>query len=125
MAESQITNDSFLHDTVSIMLLHRCPSSSLVKFYNTLENLLSDSNVIDAVLGYFNLDSLNGIDINLQHGLSNYTLLVNEAALMSGSLIDHVYVSNESLQKFSVDKTKVASIYFSDHDAVKFRLQNK
>ena len=42
---------------------------------------------------------------------------------ISGSLINHVYVYNESLQKFLHSKIEVLSICFSDHDAVQFRLQ--
>ena len=65
----------------------------------------------------------NGANINLQDIFSNYTLLVNEPTHISRSLIDHVYDYNESLQKFLPSKTEVLIIYFSDHDAVKFRLQ--
>ena len=90
-----------------------------------MENLLSDHHIFDLVLGDFNIDILNGTNINLQNVLSNYTLLVNKGTHISGSLLDHVYVKNEILQKFSVDKTETVSIYFSDHDVVKFRLQNK
>ena len=106
------------------MLLYRSPSSSLTRFFNRLENLLSDRHIIDIVLGDFNIDILNSTKINLQKVLSNYTLLVNEATHISGFLLDHVYVNNEILQKFSVDKTKIVIIYFSDHAVVKFRLQN-
>ena len=66
---------------------------------NTLENVLSGSfNYI--VLGDFNIDILNSININLNNVLSNYTLLVNEPTYVSGSLLEHVYVDNDSLQKF-------------------------
>ena len=75
--------------------------------------------------GDFNIDILNSTNINSQNVLPNYTLLVNEATHVSGSLLDHVYVNNERLQKVSVDKTRIVSVYFSDHDVVKFRLRNK
>ena len=107
------------------MLLYRSPSSSLTSFFNKLENLPGDRHIIDIVLSDFNIDILNSTNINLQKFLSNYTLLVNEAAHISGSLLGHVYVNNETLQKFSVDKTKIVSIYFSGHDVVKFRLKNQ
>ena len=35
------------------------------------------------------------------------------------------YVNNETVHKFPVDKTKIASIHFSDYDVVKFRLKDK
>ena len=92
--------------------------------YNTLENVISDS-FIDTVLGDFNIDILNGININLNNALSNYTLVVNELTYISASLLDHVYVNNDSLQKFLLSKIEIVSIYFSDHDAVKFTLIGK
>ena len=107
------------------MLLYRSPSSSLTRFFSRSENLLSDRHIIDIVLGDFNIDILNSTNINLQNVLSNDTLLVNEATHISGSLLDHVYVNNETLQNFSVDKNKIISIYFSDHHLVKVKLQNQ
>ena len=77
------------------MLLYRSLNSPLTSFYSTLENVIGDS-FIDIVLGDFNIDILNSMNINLNNVLSNYTLLVN----VSGALLDHVYVNNDSLQKF-------------------------
>ena len=65
------------------MLRYCRSSSSLLKFYNTLENLFSDSNNIDLVLSDFNIDLLNSTNINLKYVLSNYKLQVNEATDMS------------------------------------------
>ena len=114
-----IRKDSFSHDIISVMLLYYVtPNSPLTSFYNTLEN-------IDIVLGDFNIDILNNINVNLNNVLSNYTLLVNQPTYISGSLLDHVYVNNDSLQKFLLTKIEIVSIYFSDHDAVKFTLIGK
>ena len=52
--------------------------------------------------------------------MSNYGLLVNEPTYIIGSLLDHVYVNNDSLQKFLLNKIEIVSVYFSDHHAVKF-----
>ena len=104
------------------MLVHRSPNSSLASFCNSLENFLRHY-CVDIVLGDFNINTLNEANINLQDIFSNYTLLVNELTRTSGSLIDYVYVYNVSHQKFLPSKIEVLSIYFSDHDAVKFRLQ--
>ena len=65
------------------MLRYCGSSSSLLTFYNTLENLFSDSNNIDLVLSDFNIDLLNSANINLKYVLSNCKLLVNEATHMS------------------------------------------
>ena len=97
------------------MLLYRILNSSPTTF----------NHIIDIVLGDFNTDILNNTNISLQDVLSNYTLLVNEAIQPSGSLIDDIFVNNETLQNFSIGKTEIVGIYFSDYDVVKFRLQNK
>lgn len=81
-------------------------------FYIIVGNLLSDSKVIDALLGDFNNDILNSTNINLQNFLSTYTLPVNEATQRSSSLTDHVYFNTESLPKLSVDKTKIVDSLF-------------
>lgn len=110
------------------MLLYGSPSSSLTTFYNTFENLLSQSHIIDIGHGDFNVDILNNTNIKLQLVSSNYTLLVNEASHVSGSLIDvyvHIYANKGSLHKFSIDKTEIVNIYFSGHDVVKRRLHDK
>ena len=104
------------------MLVYRSPNSSLTSFYNSLENFLRRY-CIGIVLGDFIINTWNGVNINLQCTFSNYTLLVNKPTYISGSRIDHVYVYNESLQKFLPSKIEVLSIYFSDHDPVKFRLR--
>ena len=52
-------------------------------------------------------------------------MLVNEPTYFSSSLLDHVYVNNDSPQKYLVNKIETISIYFSDHDAVKFTLIGK
>ena len=92
---TDIRKDSFSHDIIRVMLLYRSLNSLLTSFYNTLENVIGDS-FIDIVLSDFNIDILNSVNINLNNVLSNYTLLVN----VSGALLDHVYVNNDSLQKF-------------------------
>ena len=117
-----ITKNSFSYDIIRIMLVYCGPNSSLTSFYNTLEYFLR-CYCIDIVLGDFNINTLNGENINLQDISSNYISLVNEPTHISGSMIDHVYVYNKSLQKFLPSKIEVLSIYFSDHDTVKFRLQ--
>ena len=123
-----ITEDSFSISAIQIMLLYGSTSSSLTNFYNTLENLLSQSHIIDIVPGDFNADVLNNANIKLQLVLFNHTLLVNEGSHVSGSLIDvyvHIYVNKGSLHKFSIDKTEIVNIYFSGHDVVKRRLHDK
>ena len=54
--------------------------------------------------------------------LSNYTLLVNEPTYINGSVLDHFYVTNDSLQKLLCNEIEIVNIYFFDYDAVKFTL---
>ena len=61
----------------TVMLLHRSPNSPLTSFYNTLETVLSES-FIDMILGDFNIEIVNSININLKNVLSNLTLLVKK-----------------------------------------------
>ena len=120
-----IIKNSFPYDIIRIILVYRSPhspNSSLASFYNTSENFFR-CYCIDIVLGDFNINTLNGANIDLQDIFSSYALLVNAPTHVSGSLIDYVYVYNESLQKFLPSKTEVISICFSDHDAAKYRLQ--
>ena len=104
------------------MLVYRSPNSSLTFFYNSLESFFR-RHCIDIVLGKFNINTLNGANISLHDIFTNCILLAHKPIHISGSLIDHVYVYNESLQKFLPSKTEVLSIYFPDHDAVTFRLR--
>ena len=106
------------------MLRYRSLNPPLTSFYNTLENVLSDS-FIDIKLGDFNIDILNSININLDSVLSIYTLLVNEPTYINGSALDHFCVTNDSLQKLLRNKIEIVIIYFFDHDAVKFTLTGK
>ena len=117
-----ITKRSFNNDAVRFMLVYRNLNSSPTSFFSSLEYFLRRY-CIHIVLGDFKINTLNGANVNLQDIFSNYTLLVNEPTHISGSLIDHVHVYNKSLQKFLPSKIEVLSIYFSDHNAVKFRLQ--
>ena len=55
--------------------------------------LVTIHHTIDLALSDFNIDILNSTNINLPNVLSDYTLLVNEATHISGSLLYHAYVN--------------------------------
>ena len=59
-----ITKNSFSYDIIRIMLVYCGPNSSLTSFCNTLEYFLR-CYCIDIVLGDFNINTLNGENINL------------------------------------------------------------
>ena len=51
------------------------------------------------------------------------TLLNYEATHIGGSLLDHFYINRPTLQKISIEAIQTVSVYFSDHQAVKFKLR--
>ena len=75
------------------------------------------------MLGDIIISILNNSNRHRTSILSQYELIVTEAILISSSLIGHVFVRNHFLQKLIVEKTEIISIYFSDHNAVKFKLE--
>ena len=109
-----ITEISFSHSTIGIMLLYRSSVSSLATFFETWENCIYNIIylIIDIVLGDFSIDILNSENINSKNVLFHYTFLVNETTYICDSMSDRVYVNNKSLQKFSFDKTKIVCIHF-------------
>ena len=53
---------------------------------------------------------------------TDHVQMVNNPKLLSGSLVDHVYIKN-SLMKECFVNTTVENIYFSDHDAVRLIIE--
>ena len=53
----------------------------------------------------------------------DYTMIVKDPTHLSGSLLDHVYIKNSFLDSVMDVECIVKSIFFSDHEVVKFRLQ--
>lgn len=74
------------------------------------------------VLGDFDLNVLaNGN--NLRNILWEYQLLNRDPTHISGSLLDHAYIRREAVQNFSLETIESVSIYFQDHEVVKFKLK--
>ena len=88
-------------------------------FYNRLEVFLSTIEVFDLILGDFNINVFASSNNNLQNIMSQYQLLNQEPTHISGSLLDHVYIRREAMQRFSLEIIQTISVYFSDHEAVK------
>ena len=117
----EIVKDTFSTNKVRILLLYRSPNSSLTIFYNRLEVFLSTYEVFDLVLGDFNINVFASSNNNLQNIMSQYQLL--KPTHISGSLLDHVYIRREAMQRFSLEIFQTISVYFSDHEAVKLKLR--
>ena len=70
------------------------------------------------ILGDFNINAFqeNG---KLENVLSSYNQIVTASNHISVSLLDHVYIHQEFSKELNTQG--VIDVYFSDHDAVKFR----
>ena len=60
---------------------------------------------------------------NLRNILFEYQLLNRDPTHIIGSLLDHVYIRREAVQKFSLETIQSVSLYFQDHKIVKFKLK--
>ena len=73
-------------------------------------------------LGDFDINALaNGN--NLRNILSEYQLLNHDPTHVSGSLLDHAYIRREAVQNVSLETIQSISLYFQDHEVVKFKLK--
>ena len=105
----------------TIAMIYRQPSVVLnTTFYDHIAQLVSQEN-IDILLGDLNINALDSRNDVLGYVLSQYVLLVDEPTHISGGLIDHVYVKKSFLENKTV-LSSVRSVFFSDHDAVKFSI---
>ena len=118
----EIVKDSVCSFTPRILLLYRSLSSSLSIFYNSLETFLSTYKMFDIILGNFNINVV--ANNNIQQVMSQYQLITYEPTHISRSILDHVYINRQKLQKFSIKAIPTVSVYFSDHQAVKFKLRS-
>ena len=105
---------SFDNKCIKLLLLYKKHALALNLFCDSLQGFVTN-NSVDIILGDFNI---NGFNKNIRL-LSRCDQLVNTSTHISGSLLDHVYIRQEFLKQVTSD---VISIYFSDHDAIKFKL---
>ena len=90
---------------------------------NTLEALLSTSKIFDIVLKDFQIDTVTNSTSNFQQIMSQYNLKNYKPVFISGSLFNHVYISRQALEKFSLEIIQTVGIYHPDHKVVKFNLR--
>ena len=100
-----------------IVSVYRPPSSHVCKFADELVQIITQLNgsIPMCVLGNFNEDILMGKDTHCHTKLQSmgFKQMVNKPTHDSGTIIDHVYVTN-SLKIV----TDVTDCYYSDHDYV-------
>ena len=114
--------DCFSLNSINMLLKYRKQSWSLPSFYDAIQDLVTTDN-IHIILGDFNINAFTQ-DIRLTRILHDCKMIVNVPTHLSGSLLDHVYVKETMLQDMNLEVT-LKNVYFSDHDAVKFKLSMK
>ena len=98
-----ISKTSFSLDPTIIKLLCHSHGFSLNLFCNNLQSLFSTDKAIGIALGDFNINILSNSNKYLTNILLPYELIVTETTHIISSVIDHVYVSNHSLQNVRVE----------------------
>ena len=112
-----LLKSSFDNKSIKLLLLYKKHALHLKSFCDWLQGFVTN-NSVDIILGAFNINVFNE-NIRLFHILSRFDQLVNTSTHISSSLLDHVYIRQEFPKQVTSD---VISIYFSDHDAIKFKL---
>ena len=112
---------SFSQDSIRVLVVYRKNNTCLSAFYRRITDVLQ-SDTIHVVLGDFNMNAQDHDQIDtLLQIFQNYQQLVKDPTHLGGATLDHVYIRKNYLETFNVDYF-VKSIYFSDHDAVQFKL---
>lgn len=119
----EVQKKTLTETTFKIILLYRKCSSSLINFYQQLTSLLS-TDTFHIILGDFNINGLDNTDNSLNTIFSDYKQIVCEPTHLQGSLLDHIYLRKSLLFDFDYDII-VRSIFYSDHDVVKFKLYQR
>ena len=119
-----VNKSSFSEDNIRIALLYKKQSIPVSIFSNTIDRLMA-SEQIDIVLGDFNIDAPDlQQSIFVNNLLTVYDMVVDEPTHLGGGLIDQVYVHKSLLSHFKLTSS-FCNIFFSDHDAVKIKLEMK
>ena len=106
------------NNTKILLLSYRKNDCSTFQYVENINNIIN-TNVIDIILGDFNINYFNESNItSLKDTMSShgYIQIVDKPTFISAaSLLDQVYVK-QSLRNNT--RIEVTSVYYSDHDAV-------
>ena len=115
---------NFTKNILRFLLLYHSSYSSVTLFLDRLREIVHPELHIAITLGDYNLNMFNDSDDALKNILSSYELAINETTHISGSLIDHIYISKSILQKIHLKNVIVYDVSFSDHDAVRYKISS-
>ena len=111
----------FSSDPIKIVLLYRKNITCLSSFYHTLADIMQ-LGTVHVLLGDFNINAQDQEETStLLQMLQNYQQIVQEPTHLGGAILDHVYVRKDFVKDFKLE-CFVKCVYFSDHDAIKFKL---
>ena len=120
--------NSITNHSISFLLLYRKNTTNIHEYINNLNQLLSVFS-IDIIMGDFNINYSNDTIITQLKELMNfyaYKQVVESATfLLSGSLLDHIYLKQTDYYKLKVLKTKIVSVYYLDHEATEMLLNSE
>ena len=110
--------------SIKLLVVYRKNNTCLTSFYNICLDILLEQ-TIDIVVGDFNINALDLLQSNrLQQVFHGYKQIVQKPTHLAGATLDHVYLRNDFMEQFDL-LHYVISTYFSDHDAIQFRLSPK
>ena len=108
---------SFTSQTIKLLLSYKKYTLRLINFCSCLQGCIA-SNTVHIILGDFNINAFEE-NCRLENVLSSYSQILTASTHICGSILDHVYIHQEFSKELNTQS--VIDVYFSDHDAVKFR----
>ena len=103
------------------MLVYRKQSMQMQEFFQSMQYLAATYS-IDIPAGDFSYVLLKVLENKLLNIFTDHVQIVNKPIHISGSLIDHIYITISSMEEFFINAT-AENIYFSDHDAVRVKME--
>ena len=110
----------FSPDPIRLVIVYRKNNTCLSTFYNTLADIVQLDN-IHVILGDFNINAQDPAQDNLLQIFQNYQQIVQEPTHLGGATLDHIYLRKNFVKDFNLTYF-VKCVYFSDHDAIQFKL---
>ena len=121
ISQVTLTKNTFFNIPMKIIILYRKQSWPVPSFIDRLVQLLYDD--IHIIMGDFNMDAFKQNE-RLTIALRSYELIIKSATHLSGGQLDHVYVKKSLLDQIHIESV-IHTVYFSDHDAIQFKLTKR
>ena len=124
MSVVEFKKTSFLPDPITIVLIYCKNNTCLTSFYHALSDIVQ-LDTVNVVLGDFNINAQDPAQVErLTEIFQNYKQIVEAPTHLGGATLDHIYVKKDFLENVNLQYF-VKSLYFSDHDAIQFKVALK